>query len=32
MAGKDYDEELKIDIAHAMNKGKLGIEDEDYGA
>lgn len=30
MAGKDYDEELKIDIAKAMNKGDLGIEGEDY--
>ena len=25
MSGKDYDEELKIDIANAMSKGKLGI-------
>lgn len=25
MTGKDYDEELKIDIANAMSKGKLGI-------
>lgn len=30
MLGKDYDEELKIDIANAMSKGKLGIEGEDY--
>lgn len=30
MSGKDYDEELKIDIANAMSKGKLGIEGEDY--
>lgn len=25
MAGTDYDESLKIDIANAMNKGQLGI-------
>ena len=28
MAGVDYDEELKIDIANAMSKGQLGIEEE----
>ena len=27
---KNYDEELKIDIAKAMNKGELGIKGEDY--
>ena len=31
MEGKDYDEELKLDIANAMRKGDLGIEGEDYG-
>lgn len=31
MTGKDYDEELKIDIANAMSKGELGIQGEDYG-
>lgn len=30
MEGEDYDEELKIDIANAMNHGELGIEGEDY--
>ena len=30
MNGEDYDEELKIDIANAMSKGKLGISGEDY--
>lgn len=30
MSGKDYDEELKIDIANAMNRGELGIKGEDY--
>lgn len=30
MEGKDYDEELKIDIANAMSQGKLGIKGEDY--
>ena len=30
MTSKDYDEELKIDIANAMSKGNLGIEGEDY--
>ena len=30
MTSKDYDEELKIDIAKAMSKGNLGIEGEDY--
>lgn len=30
MSGKDYDEELKIDIANAMSKGELGIQGEDY--
>ena len=28
MAGVDYDEELKIDIANAMSKGELGIKEE----
>lgn len=28
MAGKDYDEELKIDIANAMSQGGLGIKEE----
>ena len=28
MAGKDYDEELKIDIANAMGQGELGIKEE----
>lgn len=28
MTSKDYDEELKIDIA--MSKGELGIQGEDY--
>ena len=26
MTSKDYDEELKIDIANAMSKGELGIQ------
>ena len=30
MSGKDYDEELKIDIANAMSNGELGINGEDY--
>ena len=30
MTSKDYDEELKIDIANAMGKGELGIQGEDY--
>jgi death on curing protein len=30
MDGKDYDEELKLDIANAMSKGDLGIKGEDY--
>lgn len=30
MDGSDYDEELKIDIANAMSKGKLGVRGEDY--
>lgn len=30
MEGKDYDEELKLDIANAMSKGDLGIKGEDY--
>lgn len=30
IAGNDYDEELKIDIAMAMNNGSLGIQGEDY--
>lgn len=29
MSGKDYDEELKIDIANAMSKNELGIKKED---
>ena len=29
MFGKDYDEELKIDIANAMSNGELGINGED---
>lgn len=29
MAGKDYDEELKIDIANAMSQGGLGVKEED---
>lgn len=29
MSGKDYDEELKIDIANAMSKNELGIKEED---
>lgn len=29
MAGKDYDEELKIDIANAMSQGGLGIMEGD---
>ncbi|MCM0722213.1 Fic family protein [Parabacteroides sp. W1-Q-101] len=28
IAGTDYDEGLKIDIAKAMNKGTLGIQDD----
>lgn len=28
VAGSDYDEELKMDIAKAMNKGTLGIQDD----
>ena len=28
MEGKDYSEELKIDIANAMSKGSLGIREE----
>ena len=28
MAGEDYDKELKLDIAHAMNQGELGIKEE----
>ena len=27
---KDYDEELKIDIANAMSKGEVGIQDEEF--
>lgn len=27
---KDYSEKLKIDIANAMSKGKVGIQGEDY--
>jgi len=30
MAGSDYDESLKIDIAKAMSKGQLGITEENY--
>lgn len=30
MNGDDYSEGLKLDIANAMSKGELGIEDEDY--
>lgn len=30
MDGNDYDEELKIDLAEAINNGKLGIDGEDY--
>lgn len=30
MSGKDYDEELKIDIANAMSNGELDINGEDY--
>ena len=30
MDGSDYDEELKIDIANAMSKGKLGVRGEEY--
>lgn len=30
MDGKDYDEELKIDIANAMSEGALGIAGEDF--
>lgn len=30
MTSKDYDEELKIDIANAMSKSILGIQEEDY--
>ena len=29
MAGEDYDKELKLDIAHAMNQGELGIKEEE---
>jgi death-on-curing protein len=29
MSGKDYYEELKIDIANAMSKNELGIKEED---
>lgn len=29
MSGKDYDEELKIDIAKAMNNGSLNIQEDD---
>ena len=28
--GRDYDEELKIDIANAISGDSLGIEGEDY--
>ena len=30
MSGQDYDEELKIDIANAIDNGELGINSEDY--
>ncbi|WP_314952366.1 Fic family protein [Tannerella forsythia] len=30
MSGQDYDEELKIDIANAIDDGELGINGEDY--
>lgn len=30
MAGTDYDESLKIDIANAMNKGQLSIIEDNY--
>lgn len=30
MRSADYDEELKIDIAQAMSRGRLGIKGEDY--
>ncbi|ETK03585.1 death-on-curing family protein [Tannerella sp. oral taxon BU063 isolate Cell 5] len=30
MAGEDYNEELKMDIAHATNKSELGVQGEDY--
>ena len=30
MISKDYDEELKIDIANAMSNDELGIQGEDY--
>lgn len=30
LANKDYDEELKIDIANAMGSGLLGVDGEDY--
>lgn len=30
MAGKDYNEELKIDIANAMSKGQLGITEDNF--
>lgn len=30
MAGQDYDEELKIDIANAIDNSELGINSEDY--
>lgn len=30
MAGEDYDEALKLDIAKAMSNGALGIQGEDY--
>jgi death-on-curing protein len=30
MTGTDYDESLKIDIANAMNKGQLGIIEDNY--
>ena len=30
MAGQDYDEELKIDIANAIDNSELGINSENY--
>ena len=30
VAGQDYDEELKIDIANAIDNSELGINSEDY--
>ena len=30
MAGEDYDEALKLDIARATSLGELGVQGEDY--